>query len=138
MRRARALSIAALALGIALAWFFLFRPSGTMCTIATAPPGATADTQTCRSMSMVEVAGGLGKLFPAPLLWFALWALAPALAVIGTFARDRHIASGLVVAAIVGDLTGIVSIGGGFLFTFALVPLLLFALLATRRASALG
>ena len=140
MRRARVYSVVALALGIALAWFFLFGPSGTMCTAtgAAVPGGPPVSTQECHNVSLVEVEGSLAALSPAPRLWFALWSRAPALAVIATFARERRVATTLIAIAIVCDLTGIISLGGGFLFALALVPLLVLALLAVRRAPRLG
>ena len=104
--------------------------------ITAVAPGFTPGPQVCHSASLVEVQGP-EHLFPAPLLWIMLWAFAPLLAVIGTQFGGRRIATALVSVAIFCDLTAIISFGG-FYFAIVLIPLLLIALVATRRASGLG
>jgi len=132
VRTARIASFLALVVGIALGVFILFGPTYYGCSTSAVAPGFTPGPQTCHSASLVEVQGA-DHLFPAPLLWIMLWALAPALAVIGTWFGSRRSATALISAAILGDMTAIISFGG-FLFAIVLVPLLLIALVATRRA----
>jgi len=71
------------------------------------------------------------------LLWIATWSLAPALAVVGVrrhgSARSPGIA--LVVAALIVVLTGIISVGPGFLFALTESLLLLLTLVAALRGT---
>ena len=64
-----------------------------------------------------------------------MWSLAPLLAVIGVWlsARPR---TPLIVLAMLMELTGIISLGGGFIFTLVIEPLLLVTLVASLRAKA--
>ena len=136
MRTARVASLVAFVVGIVLGVFILFGPTYYGCSIGAVAPGFTPGPQVCHSASLVEVQGP-EHLFPAPLLWIMLWALAPLLAVIGTHFGSRSVATALVSVAILCDLTAIISFGG-FYFAIVLIPLLLIALVATRRASGLG
>ena len=136
VRTARIASLVAFVIGIAFGLFILFGPMYYGCSSSAVAPGFTPGPQICHSASLVEVQGP-DHLFPAPLLWIMLWALAPLLAVIGTWFGRRRLATALVSAAILCDLTAIISFGG-FIFAIVLVPLLLIALVATRRASGLG
>jgi hypothetical protein len=119
-----------------LAVLILFGPLYYGCSTGAVRPGQTPGPVVCRSASFIEVQGD--HLFPAPLLWFALWALAPGLAVIGTWTGDRAVATWLIAIAILADLTSIISIGGGFVFALTLIPLLVFALMAARRTASPG
>ena len=136
MRRARLLSLLALVAGLTLVVLILFGPLYYGCSTGAVRPGQTPGPVVCRSASFIEVQGD--HLFPAPLLWFALWALAPGLAVIGTWTGDRAVATWLIAIAILADLTSIISIGGGFVFALTLIPLLVFALMAARRTASPG
>ena len=117
------LSRLALVVSLAMCVYFLFGPTGTMCTISTSSP-----EQVCRSTTFFEIQGD--RLFPA-LYFIAAWTLAPALAVIGTWPPRRNVA--LVALAAIVEISGIVSLGGGILWAITAGPLLLFALAATLR-----
>ena len=93
--------------------------------------GQAPGPQICRGSSLIEVQGN--DIFPAPLLWIALWSLAPALAVIGAW-LSRSPRVWLIGLAMLMDLTGIVSLGGGILFALVIEPLLLITLVASLRA----
>ena len=136
MRAAQVVSALALAIGITLAVLILFGPLYYGCSTGAVAPGQTPGPQICERTSLIAVQGR--DLFPAPLLWFALWALAPVLAVAGTWSRDRALATRLIAVAIAAELTSAISIGGGFVFALTLVPLLIFALIAVRRSPSLG
>jgi hypothetical protein len=132
MRLARLASLLSLAAGVVLGWGILFGPFFYGCSTGAVAPGQTPGPQTCRGASLIEVQGS-EHLFPAPLLWIALWSLAPAFAVIGMWlSRRRRI--WLIALALVMELTGIISLGGGFLFTIVIEPLLLLTLVASLRA----
>ena len=130
MRVARVASLLALAAGVILGWGILFGPFFYGCTTTAVAPGQTPGPQICRGSSLIEVQGN--DLFPAPLLWIAMWAFAPALAVVGVWlsARPRI---WLIVIALLMELTGIISLGGGFIFTLVIEPLLLVTLVASLR-----
>ena len=132
MRTARIASLFALAAGVILGWGILFGPFFYGCTTTAVAPGETSAPQVCRGSSLIEVQGT--DLFPAPLLWILMWSLAPALAVIGVWlsARPRV---WLVVLALLVELTGIISLGGGILFALVIEPLLLITLVASLRAN---
>ena len=131
MRIARVASLLALAAGVILGWGILFGPFFYGCTSTAVAPGQSPGPQTCRGSSLIEVQGN--DLFPAPLLWIAMWALAPALAVIAVWLSERP-RIWLIVLALLMELTGIISLGGGFIFTLVIEPLLLITLVASLRA----
>jgi hypothetical protein len=133
VRIARVSSLLSLAAGIILGWGILFGPFFYGCTSTAVAPGQTPAPQICRGSSLIEVQGN--DLFPAPLLWILMWSLAPVLAVIGVWlsALPRI---WLMVVAMLMELTGIISLGGGFIFTLVIEPLLLIALVASLRARA--
>jgi hypothetical protein len=62
-----------------------------------------------------------------------MWSLAPALAVVGVW-LSRRPRIWLIVAALAMEVTGIISLGGGFVFALVIEPLLLVTLLASLRA----
>jgi hypothetical protein len=132
MRIARIASLLALAAGVILGWGLLFGPFFYGCTTTAVGPGETAGPQVCRGSSLIKVQGT--DLFPAPLLWILMWALAPALAVIGVWLGTRP-RVWLIVLALLMELTGIISLGGGILFALVIEPLLLITLVASLRAN---
>ena len=132
MRTARIASLFALAAGVILGWGILFGPFFYGCTTTAVAPGEAPAPQICRGSSLIEVQGD--NLFPAPLLWIAMWSLAPALAVIGVWLTARPRVS-LIVVAMLMELTGIISLGGGILFALVIEPLLLITLVASLRAN---
>jgi hypothetical protein len=75
-------------------------------------------------------------LFPAPMVFIAVWSLAPALAVIGTRSGSRGMALGLTALAFAIEASSITSLGGGLIYALFVAPLLLITLIliATRRA----
>jgi hypothetical protein len=131
MRIARLASLLALASGVILGWGILFGPFFYGCTTTAVAPGQTPAPQICSGSSLIEVQGT--DLFPAPLLWIVMWSLAPALAVIGVWlsARPRV---WLIVLALLMELSGIISLGGGILFALVIEPLLLITLVASLRS----
>jgi len=133
VRIARVSSLLSLAAGIILGWGILFGPFFYGCSTTAVSPGQTPGPQICRGSSLVEVQGN--DLFPAPLLWILMWSLAPLLAVIGVWLSARPRTS-LIVLAMLMELTGIISLGGGFIFTLVIEPLLLVTLVASLRAKA--
>lgn len=133
MRIARIASTLALAVGIILGLGILFGPFYYGCSTSAVAPGQTPGPQVCSGASLIEIQGA-DHLFPAPLLWIAAWALAPVLAVIGVWADRPRIQ--LIVMAMLIELTGIVSLGGGFIFALAIEPLLLITFVSARRARA--
>ena len=131
MRIARVASLVALAAGVVMGWGILFGPFFYGCTTTAVAPGQSPGPEICRGSSLIEVQGN--DLFPAPLLWIAMWSLAPALAVIGVW-LGHHPRVWLIVVALVMELTGVISLGGGILFALVLEPLLLITLVATLRS----
>ena len=132
MRIARLASVLSLAAGVILGWGLLFGPFFYGCTTSAVAPGEAQAPQICRGSSLIEVQGS--DLFPAPLLWIAMWSLAPALGVIGVRLSARPRVS-LIVLAVLMELTGIISLGGGILFALVIERLLLIPLVASLRAN---
>ena len=132
MRTARIASLLALAAGLILGWGLLFGPFFYGCTTTAVGPGEAPAPEVCRGSSLIEVQGT--DLFPAPLLWILMWSLAPALAVIGVW-LDTRPRVWLIVLALLMELTGIISLGGGILFALVIEPLLLITLVASLRAN---
>jgi hypothetical protein len=132
MRIARVASLLGLVIGIVLGWFILFGPFFYGCSTGAVAPGQTPRPPTCRGASLIEVQGS-EHLFPAPLLWIAMWSLAPAFAVIGVWMSGRP-RIWLIALALVMEATGIISLGGGILFALVIEPLLLVTLAASLRA----
>jgi len=62
-----------------------------------------------------------------------MWSLAPVLAVAGVRFREDGTAEGswLIGLALFMDLTGIISMGGGFVYALVVAPLLLITLIAS-------
>ena len=131
MRIARVASVLALAAGVILGWGILFGPFFYGCTSTTVAPDQTPTPQVCRGSSLIEVQGS--DLFPAPLLWILMWSLAPLLAVIGVW-LSRRPRIRLIAIALFMELTGVISLGGGFIFALVIEPLLLITLIASLRA----
>jgi len=131
MRIARVASVLALAAGVILGWGILFGPFFYGCTSTTVAPDQTPTPQVCRGSSLIEVQGS--DLFPAPLLWILMWSLAPLLAVIGVW-LSRRPRIRLIALALLMELTGVISLGGGFIFALVIEPLLLITLVASLRA----
>jgi len=131
MRIARVASVLALAAGVILGWGILFGPFFYGCTSTTVAPDQTPTPQVCRGSSLIEVQGS--DLFPAPLLWILMWSLAPLLAVIGVW-LSRRPRIRLIALALLMELTGVISLGGGFIFALVIEPLLLITLIASLRA----
>ena len=131
MRIARVASVLALAAGVILGWGILFGPFFYGCTSAAVAPDQTPAPQVCRGSSLIEVQGS--DLFPAPLLWILMWSLAPLLAVLGVW-LSRRPRIRLIALALLMELTGIISLGGGFIFALVIEPLLLITLFASLRA----
>src|SRR2546421_7040787 len=128
---ARTLSFLALGLGIAYGIFILFGPTYTICSSESIGPNQTPGPTICRSESLVVTQRD--SLFPAPLLWILMWSLAPVLALVGVRFREDGTAEGswLVGLALFMELTGIISMGGGFVYALVVVPLLLITLIAS-------
>jgi len=133
VRTARVSSLLSLAAGTILGWGILFGPFFYGCSTTAVAPGEAPQQQICGGSSLIEVQGT--DLFPAPLLWILLWSFAPALAVIGVW-LSAHPRVWLVVLAMLMELTGIISLGGGILFALVIEPLLLVTLVASLRAKA--
>jgi len=131
MRIARVASVLALAAGVILGWGILFGPFFYGCTSTTVAPDQTPTPQVCRGSSLIEVQGS--DLFPAPLIWILMWSLAPLLAVIGVW-LSRRPRIRLIAIALLMELTGVISLGGGFIFALVIEPLLLITLIASLRA----
>jgi hypothetical protein len=64
-----------------------------------------------------------------------MWSLAPALAVIGVW-MSRRPRIWLIAIALLMELTGVISLGGGIIFALVIEPLLLITLVASLRARA--
>src|SRR5256885_4879243 len=131
MRIARVASVLALAAGVILGWGILFGPFFYGCTSTTVAPDQTPTPQVCRGSSLIEVQGS--DLFPAPLLWILMWSLAPLLAVIGVW-LSRRPRIRLIALALLMELTGVISLGGGFIFALVIEPLVLIPFIASLRA----
>ena len=131
MRMARIASVLALATGVILGWGILFGPFFYGCTSTAVAPDQTPAPQVCRGSSVIEVQGS--DLFPAPLLWILMWSLAPLLAVFGVW-LSRRPRIRLIALALLMELTGVISLGGGFIFALVIEPLLLITLIASLRA----
>src|SRR2546428_5988562 len=120
MRIARVASVLALAAGVILGWAILCGPFFYGCTSTAVAPDQTPAPQVCRGSSLIEVQGS--DLFPAPLLWILMWSLAPLLAVIGVW-LSRRPRAWLIALALLMELTGVISLGGGSSFGPSLQPL---------------
>jgi hypothetical protein len=134
-RLARVCSALAAALAIAYGLFFVFGPTGTACQVQVgaarpgqSPPGP--DPASCYQTSLLQAQPG--HLFPA-LLFIALWSAAPLLALVGVWLGGRTTAMMAVVAALIVELTGIVSLGGGFIYAIVIGPLLVLTLFSLAR-----
>ena len=68
------------------------------------------------------------------LPFLTAWTLAPYLAVFGTRLRSRPAAVGSVALALAIELSGYISMGGGFVYALVGGPLLLVTLLATATS----
>jgi hypothetical protein len=118
---------------------FLFGPTYTTCSIPTIgsdQPAATFGPAGCRSANFFEANGGgpLGaQELVRPLFFFALWTIAPFIALLGVAlrARGQLFGIGLVLVGLVVDASSVISMGGGFVFALLCGPLLLGALIAT-------
>jgi len=130
-RTARTLSFLALAGGITLGLVILFGPTYTICSSGSIGPNQTPGPTVCHSEGLVVTQRD--SLFPAPLLWILMWSLAPLLAVVGVRFREDGTAEGswLIGLALFMDLTGIISMGGGFVYALVVAPLLLITLIAS-------
>ncbi len=129
-----ALLAATLAAAFALAYgaFFVFGPTGTMCSI-TARPGEPPSPQVCRSTTFLEIQRD--SLFPA-LLFIGAWTLAPLVGWLGVRLAlgGRPAALALTALALLVDCSGLPSLGGGFVYALVPAPLLLLALVAAARS----
>ena len=130
MRIARFASLLALVAGVILGWGILFGPFFYGCTTTAVAPGQTSAPQVCRGSGLIEIQGN--DLFPAPLLWILMWSLAPLLAVIGVWLRARPRVL-LIALALLMELSGIISLGGGIVFALVIEPLLLITLVSSLR-----
>src|SRR6267143_2740065 len=130
-RLARTLSFLALGIGIAYGIFILFGPTSTICSSGSIGPNQTPGPTICHGESLVVAQRD--SLFPAPLLWILMWSLAPLPAIVGVRFREDGTAEGswLIGLALFMDLTGIISMGGGFVYAVVVAPLLLIALIAS-------
>jgi hypothetical protein len=131
MRTPRVGSLLALAAGVILGWGILFGPFFYGCATTAIGPSETPAPESCHGSSLIEVQGT--DLFPAPLLWILMWSLAPSLAVVGVWLQSRP-RVWLIGLAMLMELTGIISLGGGILFALVIEPLLLITLVASLRA----
>ncbi|MFN2520552.1 MAG: hypothetical protein ABR525_05860 [Candidatus Limnocylindria bacterium] len=132
-RVARVCSALAAALAIAYGLVFVFGPTGTRCEAAVARPGQpppTPDRARCYHTSLIQVQGD--HLFPA-LLFIGLWSAAPLAAFLGVWIGGRRTAMTSVVVALIVELSGVVSLGGGFIYAMVVGPLLLLTLFSLRR-----
>ena len=73
-----------------------------------------------------------------PLLFLGAWTIAPMVALAGTRLRSRGAGTLLVGAALLIDLSSIISMGGGFMYALLCGPLLIVALVAMEVAFAQG
>lgn len=147
MRGARAARLATLAAALASAGaiaylaFFLFGPTYTRCSLPNIGPGATPGPTTCESIGWLAMQFGTDQPgFPdlRPLFFFGMWTIAPIVALVGTRLRSRGVGTLLVGAALLVDLSSIISMGGGFVFALLCGPLLIVALVAMEVAFAQG
>lgn len=130
-RVARVCSALAAVLAIVYGVFFVIGPTGMTCSTGIVRPGqptATTDPASCHSTSLLE--SQRGHLFPAPLLFIAVWSAAPLLAFFGVRLGSRRAAIGAVALALLVELSGIVSLGGGFVYAIVVGPLLVLALVS--------
>ena len=147
MRGARAARFATLAAALAsaaaLAYFvfFLVGPTYTRCSLSSIGPAATPGPTTCESIGWLAMHfGGNEPGAPdlRPLLFLGAWTIAPMVALAGTRLRSRGAGTLLVGAALLIDLSSIISMGGGFMYALLCGPLLIVALVAMEVAFAQG
>lgn len=124
-------------LGIAAALYLLFGETGMRCTAATigqtgvGQPVETLAPGRCVSTRMIDVQ----PVWPMPLLAFAVWSLAPLLAVAGTWRLPPRMS--LVTTALVVEATSLISFGAGPVYVaLVLVPLAITWVLARSAARA--
>lgn len=119
--------------------YFMFGPVYTRCSaasISTSQPSGTFGPSSCESMGWLQMT--LSDPAPVhdfgPLRFFALWTLAPFVALIGTRLPSQGAAISLIVLAVLAEMSSIISIGGGFMYALLCGPLLLIALVATATS----
>jgi hypothetical protein len=124
-------------LGIAAGLYLLFGETGVRCTAATigqtaiGQPVETLAPGRCVSTRMIDVQ----PVWPMPLLAFAVWSLAPLLAVAGTWQLPPRMS--LVTTALVVEATSLISFGAAPVYVpLVLVPLAITWVLARSAARA--
>lgn len=127
---ARLASVLTLLLGVGTGLYVLLGPTGMRCsTSVSAIPGQPAPTPgplVCESTNMLQAQ----TVWPMPLLAFAVWSLAPLLAVLAVWSGRPW----LVVVAMVIEITALVTGAGLLYLPLVFVPLVMTLWLA-RRAS---
>ena len=122
-------------LGIAAGLYLLFGETGVRCTAATigqtgvGQPVETLAPGRCVSTRMIDVQ----PVWPMPLVAFAVWSLAPLLAVAGTWRLPPRMS--LVTASLVVEATSLISFGAAPVYVpLVLAPLAITWVLARQAA----
>lgn len=119
---ARLASLISAVLGVAVTAYVLFGPTHTRCSFGTigssgiGQPVVTLEPARCDTLSLVASQ----PIWPMPALALAFWAAIPLLGVIGAWRR----APALVLAAVLLEMTSIISFAVGPYFLLMVTPAL--------------
>ena len=138
-RAARLLALAALAAGIGVGAYTYYGPTGMQCGVRTSisvdrsgsPGPAVTSPEECRTTRIADSDSG-GRA----LMFLAIWSLAPALALAGSFGPQRVAVTLASVAFLIELLSIIGAMSVGFLYFTIVLPLTglaLFAAVMPRR-----
>ena len=138
-RAARLLALAALVAGIGVGAYTYYGPTGMQCSVTTSigtdrsgsPGPPVTAPQECRTTRMAD-----SDRSGSALLFLAVWSLAPALALIGSFGPQPASVTLASVAFLIELLSIIGAMSIGFLYSFIVLPLTglaLFAAVMPRR-----
>jgi hypothetical protein len=119
---ARLASVITVVLAIVVTAFVVFGPTSTRCSFGTigqtgiGQPVVTLEPARCETLSLVASQ----PIWPMPAIALAFWTLVPMLGIVGTWRRMP----GLVLAAIVLELTSIISFAVGPYYLLFVTPAL--------------
>jgi len=129
---ARLASLISAVLGVVVTAYVLFGPTSTRCAFGTigssgiGQPVATIEPARCDTLSLVASQ----PIWPMPAIALAFWTIVPLLGVIGAWRR----APALVLAALVLEMTAIISFAVGPYYLLMVAPALAITWVLTKIA----